>query len=66
MNAVLLKDTIDKSELRPEYFASCLDISLRTWREKMDGSRDFKLSEVKKLSKVLGLSDRDVISIFFK
>lgn len=66
MNAVLLKTTIEKSELRPEYFASKLDISLKTWRDKVDGSTDFKLSEAKKLAEILGLKDRDVITIFFK
>lgn len=66
VNAVLLKTTIEKSELRPEYFASKLDISLKTWRDKVDGSTDFKLSEAKKLAEILGLKDRDVITIFFK
>ncbi|MBQ1293080.1 MAG: hypothetical protein IIY21_03520 [Clostridiales bacterium] len=66
MNAVLLKTTIEKSELRPEYFASKLDISLKTWRDKVDGSTDFKLSEAKKLAEILGLKDREVITIFFK
>jgi hypothetical protein len=66
VNAVLLKTTIEKSELRPEYFASKLDISLKTWRDKVDGSTDFKLSEAKKLAEILGLKDREVITIFFK
>lgn len=66
VNAVLLKTTIEKSELRPEYFASKLDMSLKTWRDKVDGSTDFKLSEAKKLAEILGLKDRDVITIFFK
>ena len=66
MNAALLKNTIEKSELRPEYFASSLDISLKTWRDKVDGSTDFKLSEAKKLAEILGLKEREVINIFFK
>lgn len=66
MNAVLLKTTIEKSELRPEYFASKLDISLKTWRDKVDGTADFKLSEARKLAEILGLKDKDVITIFFK
>lgn len=66
MNAALLKTTIEKSELRPEYFASSLDISLKTWRDKVDGSTDFKLSEAKKLAEILELKEHEVITIFFK
>lgn len=66
MNSVLLKTTIEKSELRPEYFASSLHISLKTWRDKVDGSADFKLAEAKKLAEILNLKQRDVIRIFFE
>lgn len=65
MNSELLKSTIEKSELRPEYFASKLNISLKTWRDKVDGSADFKLSEAKKLAEILGFKEKEVFSIFF-
>lgn len=66
MNTVLLKNTIEKSDLRPEYFASKLDISLRSWRDKVDGSTEFKVSEARKLTELLGLSDKEAVNIFFR
>lgn len=65
MNNVLLKTAITDSELRPEYFASKMDISVKTFREKVDGISEFKASEIKKLVDILGLKQADVMKIFF-
>ena len=65
MSNVLLKETIEKSDLRPEYFAAALDISLKTWREKVEGVSEFKVSEVKKLIDVLGLTQAQAYKVFF-
>lgn len=65
MNSTLLKNTITETELRPEYFASRLDISLRAWRDKVDGTTEFRISEAKKLKEILGLNNQAFMKIFF-
>lgn len=65
MNNVLLKSAITESDLRPEYFANKMDISVKTFREKVDGVSEFKASEMKKLVDILGLKQADIMKIFF-
>lgn len=65
MRKTALRDLIRDSGMSPEAIAASLKISRVTLNEKINGRSDFKVSEVKKLQKALGLTDKQVLSIFF-
>ncbi len=59
----LLNDAIDKSGLKKEWIANQLGITRAALFEKINNKREFKASEVAKISKILSLTNqkRDII-----
>lgn len=43
-----------------------LEMSYTTLRAKCNGDRDFKVGEIKELVKLYGLSDDEVLGLFFR
>ena len=62
----LLREAIDRSGLKLGFIADEIGISRQSLASKIDGLYDFKVSEVSKLSKLIGLSATDRNTIFFK
>ena len=60
-----LKSYIEHSGYKTTYIAQFMGISRPSLFNKMHGRTDFTIMEVYKLSQLLGLSDNDVINIFF-
>lgn len=65
MNDELLRKKIDSSNLSKSFIAECLGLSRQGLHNKLIGEREFKGSEIKKLSILLNLSDSERESIFF-
>ena len=65
MNGVLLLSKIDASNLSKSYLAEALGLTRQGFNNKMSGEREFKGSEIKKLSKLLNLSLQEKEAIFF-
>lgn len=59
----LLNDAIEKSGLKKEWIAKQLNITRVALFEKINNKREFKASEVAKISKILSLTNqkRDII-----
>ena len=65
-NTALLEDYIKESGYKKSKLAECLGISLNSFGLKVKGIREFKASEIKILSAMLGIdaaSDKD--RVFF-
>lgn len=62
----LLKDLINEKGLKLEYVAGKLGITRESMSAKINGRRDFRLSEVQMLKQILNLSANDILTIFFK
>lgn len=60
-----LQKYIDHSGYKTTYIAQFMGISRPSLFNKMHGRTEFTVIEVYKLSQLLGLSDNDVINIFF-
>lgn len=65
MNDELLLEKIDSSRLSRGFIAECLGLTRQGLYNKLSGEREFKGSEIKKLSTLLKLSDSERESIFF-
>ena len=61
----MLKTEIKRSGYRLGFIAKELGLSPYGFRKKVDGITEFKVSEVKKLSNLLKLSEKKRNSIFF-
>ena len=60
----LLREAIDRSGLKLGFIADEIGITRQSLSSKIDGVYDFKVSEVSKLSKLIGLSATDRNTIF--
>ena len=65
VNLDLLRDYIRKSGLRISFICDRLGLSRESFRLKMNGSREFKVSEMKTLCDVLELAPDVRDAIFF-
>lgn len=65
MNLNLLKSLIDKSEFTKNEIAEYLGITRQGFYNKLNGIKEFKASEINKLSHMLSLSDKSFSEIFF-
>ena len=65
LNNQLLNDRIEESKLSKNTIAEALGLSRQGLYNKLNGVREFKGSEIKKLIQLLELSDDDQRSIFF-
>ena len=65
MNYAELRASIARKGITNRHLAEALGISEQSLYNKMQGIREFKNSEIKHISKILGLSMRDVNIIFF-
>lgn len=65
-NTKKLNDVIQSKGLKLEFVAKSIGISIGSMSNKMNGKTDFKLPEVQKLIKLLGLSIEEANDIFFK
>ena len=65
MKRYLLEEVIKESGFKKSYLAEQLNISKRTLSYKLNGTYDWKLSEVIALSGILNLSHEKSIEIFF-
>ena len=65
MNDELLLEKIASSHLSKSFIAECLGLTRQGLYNKLSGEREFKGSEIKKLSALLKLSDGERESIFF-
>lgn len=64
-NTLKLKAAIAESGLNQEQIAEMLGVSLCTFNYKLNGTSEFKASEIKKLSELLHLDADKVMKIFF-
>ena len=65
MNAEALTAKLDSSSFSRNYIAEYLGITRQGLYNKLSGEREFKASEIKKISYLLGLSEREQQDIFF-
>lgn len=64
-NTLKLKVAIAESGLNQEQIAEMLGVSLCTLNYKLNGTSEFKASEIKKLAELLHLDADKVMKIFF-
>ncbi len=64
-NTLKLKAAIAESGLNQEQIAEMLGVSLCTLNYKLNGTSEFKASEIKKLAELLHLDADKVMKIFF-
>lgn len=60
-----LNDLLEDSGIKKHYVANKLNIASNTLRLKLEGASDFKIDEVSKLCKLLGLTTEQRDAIFF-
>lgn len=65
-DAKKIRDAINQKGLRIGYVAAELGITRQAFSLKMRGVTEFRVSEIQKLSALLGLSAADRESIFFE
>lgn len=65
MNFKKLKDILFIKELKYEDVAKMLNISTTSFSNKINGKVDFSLTEIRKLTKNLNLTDTELRDIFF-
>ena len=65
MKADKLKGKIVEQRLTQEKLASAIGINPCTLNKKLNGSSDFTRKEIESISCVLGLSDSEIMDIFF-
>lgn len=63
-NVDLLNDYICKKGVKKVWIAEKLGISQQTLISKLNGTVDFKVSEMNKLQEILGIDDKNMKSIF--
>ncbi len=61
----LLKEKIEESGYRFNWIAKQLNLSPFGMRKKVNGENEFKVSEVKKISELLNLNEKEREKIFF-
>ena len=61
----LLKKKIEESRYRFNWIAKQLNLSPFGMRKKVNGENEFKISEVKKISELLNLNEKEREKIFF-
>lgn len=66
MDTVKLLEFINRSGLKHKYIARQLSLSKQGWRNKLINRTEFKLSEIKRLCKLLSIDDKQREYIFFK
>lgn len=62
----LLKKKIEESGYRFNWIAKQLNLSPFGMRKKVNGENEFKVSEVKKISELLNLNEKEREKYFFK
>ena len=65
INTLKLKAAIAESGMNQEQIAKMLGVSLCTFNYKLNGTSEFKASEIKKLAELLHLDADKVMKIFF-
>ena len=65
MNVDKLKGKIVEQRLTQEKVAAAIGINPTTLYKKMSGASDFTRNEIESIRAILGLSDNDVLDIFF-
>ena len=65
IDSELLKEKIEKSGYRFSWIAKQLNLSPFGMRKKVNGENEFKVSEVKKISELLNLNEKEREKIFF-
>lgn len=62
----LLREAIDRSGLKLQFIADEIGITRQSLSSKIDGIYDFRLGEVAKLAKLIGLTTAERNHIFFQ
>ena len=65
-NLEKLRKKIDESGLKLDYISDCLAINRGSLYNKLQGKTEFVVSEAGLLKDILGLSEKEASSIFFK
>jgi predicted transcriptional regulator len=60
-----LEQAIVDSGLKKSYLAEQAGITIQNLRVKMNNQQEFRASEIKQIAKAIGLTDREMIAIFF-
>lgn len=61
----MLRDIIQEKGYKHEYIAKQLQITRACFSQKINGLREFKASEIKTVTEVLGLNSQQRDKIFF-
>lgn len=64
-NITLLNSKIKSSGLKKNYIAAHLGLTVTGFKRKQDGLSEFKASEIKIISMILGLTSEERDEIFF-
>lgn len=64
-DSIKLKEAIQRSGYRIHYIAEALNLTYQGFKLKVDGEREFKASEISKLTMLLKLSRTERDHIFF-
>lgn len=65
MNFKLLESVINEKGIKKSFVADKIGISRQSFYLKLNGEREFSQKEIAGLRDVLGLSDKQFLSIFF-
>lgn len=65
MDKVKLVQKIEESGLKRTFIAKELRVSDRALRDKINGATEFKNSEIIIMTSLLGLSEDEMLSVFF-
>ena len=65
MNGELLSEKIEKSRFSKSMIAEELGLTRQGLYNKLNGIREFKANEIKKMIRLLGLSEQEQRAIFF-
>ena len=65
MNNDLLERMIEGKGLKKQFIAESLGISRETLYNKLTGKTEFTAAEIRRLAKILSLSQKDIQRIFF-
>lgn len=65
INTLKLKAAIAESGMNQEQIAKMLGVSLCTFNYKLNGTSEFKASEIKKLAELLKMENETMVKIFF-
>jgi predicted transcriptional regulator len=64
-NRNLLEARLKEKNITKEDLSKGLNMSYTSLQQRVKGRTDFKLGEIKKIKKILGLTNDQVIEIFF-